>query len=384
MTSVLLSLAAVLPVNEAEQLLIVYQSGDAVATVQFYTELHRHPDAAPIIEAALAAQKAPPLRQVALGSRLAIVHQGLTGKVRQPDNRELAFMLDPLVEHVTRKFDAVSGDPLLQPTESQPPKLAAFTDRLWDHFAVRNRIEQLEREVAWFETVAKRLPSSQVKKLNDSLQEHLTRASVTRRVEQMESLSAIRQEWEMELRLSRLNHSPATLAREPLKTERVIAAGTWRSDQKALLSFLTSNQPQRGIFQDRMLARKIRVTAAQAKRSAGTLTGRAELLFDALFWWSRGRYGIGSHERGLANGPMDQAVQMQLMMPAERPQPVPPSSVTAKGLVATPGDESATVPHVRRRNQHWWAIGERRVEETNVPIGSPLIQRVLRMKRCVV
>lgn len=384
MTSVLLSLAAVLPINVAEQLPIVYQSGDAVATVQFYTELLRHPDGAPIIESALAAQKAPPLSQIALESRLAIVHQGLTGKVRRPDYRELSFMLEPLVDHLTREFDAISGDPLLRPTELQPSKLAAFTDRLWDHFAIRNRIEQLEREVSWLESIAKRLPNSQVKKLDESLQEHLTRASVTRRVEQMESLSTIREEREMELRLGRLNRSAATLTQEPLNTERVIAAGTWRSDQKALLSFLTSSQPQRGIFQDRALARKIRVTATEAKRNAGTLTARAELLFDALFWWSRGRYGIGSHERGLAKHPMDQALQMQLMMPAERPQPEPPSSITEKGLVATSDEESTTVPHVRRRNQHWWAIGQRQVEETNVPIGSPLIQRVPRMKRCVV
>lgn len=380
---ILLALATS-PADQADQLLALYQNGDAVATIQFYTGLLRRPDELSAVESSLRTQKAPPFAQIVLDSRLASVHQELDKRVPSPGDAELAILIGPLVDHLTSEFGALANHDLMQKSDLSVSNWSDGIDLFWEHYALENRITQLEKEIAFLDRLAHGVSRTQKRRLDERVLKDLDPQFIADLKQSVARLAKERREREMESRWLRLSRSAKVLARTPLDADRFVAAGTWRIDRAKIIAFLQEKgKPAREALQEPGLTREVEAAAAEAKRLAGPLTDRAETLFEALFWWTRGRFGTGTHDWGLAKHPLayrDESLQMQLIMPAKRPVPVPPAKSHADGPQATRQTDS--LPQFHRRNQYWWIVGDRQIQQAQ-QIGFPEFERVPRLRQCV-
>jgi hypothetical protein len=102
------------------------------------------------------------------------------------------------------------------------------------------------------------------------------------------------------------------------------------------------------------IANRVAADAKRASGLAGDLAPKARLLFEGIYWWSRGRYGLGSDVEGLAKSPAamrSPEAQFTLQMPAATPKPTDP----AGRISAEP------VPRFERRHHYLWAWEDRRL-----------------------
>ena len=313
------------------------------------------------IDEVLARLGVPASGELLAGSRGSLVQQGIDKKLPKPGERETIVVLKTLHEQVSLVLRLKNDEPVLARPHASDASIEVYDEALWSLHVLENRLAAVERITNYLVSLAKSFPRGLTARLSDD-----DRAAVSLDYESLaadlrDATRAV-EEREIEIRVNRLRFARQLLEQANLTKDKFRAAYTSELDARVIAQFFDqAKQAGRTIASSKLnetsLSSQITSDASRSRELAGTLTGKAQLLYDGLHWWLRGRYGLGPEVGGLAKSPaaMRSAVaQFGLFMPNRTPQPIDPDGPAGRDAV----------PRFDRRHHFWWAWEDRRLFRT--------------------
>ncbi len=337
--------------DQGQRIADAYKFGDVVAAASYLSTIaSRDPRSLLAVSQELQKHRLPPAPQLLVDARLTAAKNGQAARLPRITVPEMCLVGSGLVAHIDSELAAVQSELILKET---PTALADYHDAFWTLNSASNRMHELHAVTSYWKTVTMRFPRRSLSELPESIRGRVEAASGAATHEQVEQLLTRLDRREMELRLARLLLSVDALQQESDLVRRILAAGYWREDYETLKKFVVAPaQPDfrvAGLSQPE-LRTLIDKKADLTRELAGELTAKSESLNQALFWWVRGRYAIGTELFGLAKPAVanQRGDLSQIIMPAERPEP---TAAQAYG--------PAPVPQFARRHHFSWAVGPR-------------------------
>ncbi len=313
------------------------------------------------IDEVLARLGVPASGELLAGSRGSLVQQGIDKKLPKPGERETIVVLKTLHEQVSLVLRLKNDEPVLARPHARDASIEVYDEALWSLHVLENRLAAVERITNYLVSLAKSFPRGLTARLSDD-----DRAAVSLDYESLaadlrDATRAV-EEREIEIRVNRLRFARQLLEQANLTKDKFRAAYTSELDARVIAQFFDqAKQAGRTIASSKLnetsLSSQITSDASRSRELAGTLTAKAQLLYDGLHWWLRGRYGLGPEVGGLAKSPaaMRSAVaQFGLFMPNRTPQPIDPDGPAGRDAV----------PRFDRRHHFWWAWEDRRLFRT--------------------
>lgn len=315
------------------------------------------------VDKALAELGAPDSDRLLLGARMALMQQNIdTKKLPKPGEREAVRLIRELREQVVAVLKQVEKSPAMDRAADPPDDLDGFDKIFWSLHVSENRLAAADRLVDAMKATARSFSRAEITKLADDAREVVT-ADHEALGERVAEVSRAREERELELRVDRLRLAREILEVPKLTKQRFSAAFTADLDARLIDDFFEQAKKQGRAFESDRLKNpqtieQIEDDASRARKLAGTLTAKAQLFFEGLHWWMRGRYGLGPEVGGLAKSRAalrSAAGQFALSMPETTPQPQDPAWLT----------EVEGVPKFERRHHYLWAWEDRRLYLTS-------------------
>jgi hypothetical protein len=316
-----------------------------------------------LVDKALAEQGAPGSERLLFGARMALLQQSIdTKKLPKPGERETVRLLRMLGEQVEGVLTQVEKNPAQDRSAADIEDLEEFDSRLWSLHVAENRLAAADRLVESMKEFSRSFPRGQIAKLSADDRRIVT-ADHKALGDRVAEASRARQEREIEVRINRLHLARRILENPELTNERFMAAFTADLDARLIRDYFEQTKkqgraPASERLKDSQTANQISDDSARARKLAGSLTAKAQLFFEGLHWWMRGRYGLGPEVGGLAKSRAalrSAAGQFALAMPETTPSPRDPAWVT----------ESEGVPRFERRHHYLWAWEDRRLYMTS-------------------
>jgi hypothetical protein len=339
------------------QVIPAFRQGDSIALVRTLTPLlTRLTDEVRLdVDGYLQDQQIPSLGELLASARTQLIRQQVAG-VPRPSQRELLLVLPVWHAELTAVVNAAS-QPVAE--TNRPPRgtnMEVYEKLFWELHVADNQLwnaRQLASQVtSWTQ---RGLNRSNLSDGDRRLLDFDYQAAVTR----IGNLSRQIGERELLLRAQRLGDAVHDLVDSEDSGTRLLAAFALSTDSRLLVEYLKQNQqlPDDGDpLTEPLTLIELNRLVQQGQLAAGEkLTTKAQLLFEGLHWWLRGRYGRGSEGGGLfKNKQVIKYPQLRLglFMPTETPKPTP--------TVLAPGRES--VPLVDRRHHYVWAWENQGVE----------------------
>ncbi len=300
---------------------------------------------------ALAERNVPAIGKLLADARQAMVQQGLTKQLPKPGPRETMLILQSFGKQLRALLDST-----VEASADDIVGLDGFDKALWDLHVRQNRLQTANRFVEYTKQLAKAYPKGLAQRLAEEDRE-LVLADFDKVIGDINDAVAEAERQEVVLRMKRLSRAREILHRPGLTADRFQAAYVSVIDSRIISDYLANDQqdePAPRPFDDK-LVQEFENDSAAAKSLAGQLATKAQLLYEGLHWWYRGRYGLGPDARGLAKSPAAMrlpAAQLWLSMPAATPNPTNPLAVAT----------AQPAPVYDRRHHYWWAWEDRRVQ----------------------
>lgn len=337
-----------------------FQGDPRTALEQFSPLVNRlNPEQVEAADKLLAERSMPSVGQVLSDARKAFVQQGFADELPKAQVGEAARVLPILaaeVESILRsaKSTKIFAEPL--PILST---IQQYEDVLWESHVLSNRLQNARSLAAYVARLAKNVPRTQIIAAPENQKAVFARDFndlITRLDSQLQELA----EREIELRLWRLKLARELLAQPALTPEKLLAAHASQLDARLIEEFFQERKGRREKFlrpdlNEPDVARWAAEDAKEATRLAGDLQTKAQMLFEGLHWWLRGRYGMGPEVFGLAKSReamVSPAAQFGLYMPTSFSKPTDPMAVK---------DSRQAIPVFDRRHHYWWAWEDRKV-----------------------
>jgi len=339
-----------------------YRSGDPLRILNALSPLMNGLDDGQMAEAnaLLAEHEVPSIQQLLGDARLTLVHQGKSDRLPKPGPRELVMTLDVLKDRAEQVLHDLRQHPVMSNPLHQPAEFGKYDDLFWEIHMLDNRLVAARRIADYCAEL-----SDQGKRLNrrslDEKQKLLLGVDFKNIALDIGKRRQQLKERGIELRVYRLEDADQILAESNDARQRILAARAIDSDGDKLTQFLKDSREQQTKFvreelRDVNLLASVENSVVRGKRSAGDLIEKSRLLFDGLYWWTRGRYGSGPYAWGLLKSPLVMRSQLDmrsLYMPATIPRPTDPTD-----------RDFQPVPTVDRRHHYAWAVENRPIIST--------------------
>jgi hypothetical protein len=358
--------------NQAERQVVesafaAHQRGDPVTLLETLSPLVAKIDDKKLsaVDELLASRGSPSAGEMIADARLAMVQQSLSSKLPRPGPRETLLVLKAIDSQAQAILEIMEAHPAMADPMAVPDTSTNFELRLWELHVLRSRLEVARRMIEYMGTLAKSYPRVQFTKLSEDDRRLVEVGAAGLQSRIARELSGL-EEREAELRIHRLIFSVGVLQDAQLTEERVLAAFASEFDGRLVKEFFDQAKKSRrnlsrDLLNDPTTEGRVVNERRRARELAGDLTVKAQLLFEGLHWWMRGRYGRGPEVGGLAKSLLAMRTpqgQLGLYMPIDIPTPTDQAA-----------GPSQRVPAYDRRHHYLWAMEDRRVLE-HVPAAS--------------
>ena len=347
-----------------QQVIPAYQQGDSITMVRTLAPLlSRLPDDVLVeVDEFLQQQQVPSLGELLATARTNLIRQQVGG-VSRPSQRELLIVLP--VWHAEL---AALLDPANQPKAitNPPPRGTSMEDYeklLWELHVAENQL--------WNgRYLAGQITSWTQRGLNrsnlDDEQRKLLDFDYKAGEARIREMAQQRGDREILLRAQRLGDAVTDLLNKTDYRSRLLAAFAVATDSRLLGEYLQQHpqlpddgDPLTMPFTNLELTR---LTQQGRQASGEKLMVKAQLLFEGLHWWLRGRYGRGSEGGGLFKNKQvlrNPQLRFGLYMPTDPPRP------TVPGVASI----NAPVPFADRRHHYVWAWENQGIELGGLVLG---------------
>ena len=345
-----------------------YRLGDSVKMIQQLSKIVSKfsADDLQTADQLLAEKKLPSVVELLAEARLAMILQGQAKKMPRMEVVEASYLLPVFQTRVNEALLEADSELLTKPLPPENTEFREFEVWFWKARALGNRLANAGKISEVGLKIKKKLPRKGPKHFTDAQQEALNIdfEGVTERVEELVEQLTHRSS---EVRFNRFLKSSKVLAQPELTADRYYAAATWELDALNLTRYLKKSEQlrvplvwvkERGLS-EKQLGKQIVLAARKARKDAGQLTFKAQLLFEGFDWWFRGRYGRGTEAGGLAKNRealRNEHLAREVMLPIELPKPTPPGGVNHQDRYER--EYSVQVPDYERRHYYTWAVEE--------------------------
>ena len=344
--------------KEAEVAFVAFEQGVPAETVQHLAPIVARGRGLSTIDRELSRRKLPRLGDLLVESRIAAARQGLTAKLPRVSRIETLLLLPALRGFLTTGMDELVARPVMRDIMPLPDSLEEFQTMFWNLDMAEGELEDLHRAATLLKTLCR--SKVDLGELDSDTRAIVKNGDVEDLLTSIEQLRDGLDERRVEMAVARLNLAAAILRREGVTPRHVLAAGTWKGDAELATAYLKKarrTRPQRSSLRESGLLTRVDSLNEELGKSAGTLTAKAKLLKDGLYWWTRGRYGAGPEVAGLVKS--QTAVRSPtgryfLTLPSETPVPSDP--------FANAKDSKPRQPQYQMRHLYTWSWGNRYVK----------------------
>jgi len=340
-----------------QQVIPAYQQGDSMTMVRTLAPLlsRLSDDVLMEMDDFLQQQQVPPLGELLATARTNLIRQQ-AGGIPGPSQRELLIVLP--VWHA-ELADVL--DPANQPRAitNPPPRGTSMEDYeklLWELHVAENQLwngHHLAGQItSWTQRGLNR------SNLNDD-QRKLLDFDYKAGEARIREMAQQQRDRELLLRAQRLGDAVTDLLNKTDYRSRLLAAFAMATDSRLLAEYLQQHPqlPDDGdpLTKPFTTLELTQLTQRGQQASGEQLLVKAQLLFEGLHWWLRGRYGRGSEGGGLfKNKQVIRKPQLRfgLSMPTDLPRPTLPGVASA----------DSPVPFADRRHHYVWAWENQGVE----------------------
>jgi len=340
-----------------QQVIPAYQQGDSITMVRTLAPLLSRLSDDVLIEVDdfLQQQQVPPLGELLATARTNLIRQQ-AGGIPGPSQRELLIVLP--VWHA-ELADVL--DPANQPRAitNPPPRGTSMEDYeklLWELHVAENQLWNGHHLAGQITSWTQRgLNRSNLTDEQRKLLDFDYKAGEAR----IREMAQQQRDRELLLRAQRLGDAVTDLLNKTDYRSRLLAAFAMATDSRLLAEYLQQHPqlPDDGdpLTKPFTTLELTQLTQRGQQASGEQLLVKAQLLFEGLHWWLRGRYGRGSEGGGLfKNKQVIRKPQLRfgLSMPTDLPRPTLPGVASA----------DSPVPFADRRHHYVWAWENQGVE----------------------
>lgn len=337
------------------ELLTPWMAGDHGTTIKaLRSQIGRAKDAQLAdLNEALQSRGAPTMAGILMETHLRMVRVGIRDSLNDAGVKERVLLIQEIDDQIGKRFETVRAIELMRDPLPDPEDFLAYRNMLWEAHVHNNQLQEAV-ELARFGTMV----SGTVTKLNAKVPQSDRDVLATDFSNHTRSAADLRQELlerGVELRLARISFALDRLQqRSTDMRSRFFAAYAVGADGASLESWLKDHaqHASRELLQDPDLLVNLQKSLQEGRQVAGEMVHKAELLFEGLHWWRRGRYGAGPDGEGLLKSvaALDRpAARLPLYMPEASPVPTDPFAT----------NPIAWSPRFDRRHHYVWAWQDR-------------------------
>jgi hypothetical protein len=346
-----------------------YARGEAAASLGVLSSLLSKWDQAKIAaaDALFEENGLPPLARQLAEARLAELKLNPQRNTARLSPREALLVLPELRKELESILSSAKDHPVMREPLPRPQTPEEYEDLFWKAHVLDNQFRNASMIAGYMTQLAGRISRRDLARL-DEAQKAAAEADYEAIAKEVEAAQRDLAERLIEMRADRLAMATKWLGEFHVSKRKFLAAFAWQLDAALLEEAYRSAKPQRLGKNEEAAPRFVRerlnvpdfftrvgADAKEAKRLAGDLTTKANLLYKGLHWWYRGRYGMGPFAYGLVKHPAaihSEEGQLGLFMPREAPTPNDPGELESG---ETP------IPYYDRRHHYWWAWEDRRM-----------------------
>lgn len=305
------------------------------------------------IDESLQNRGAPTIAGILMESHLRLMRAGVRDSLSGASVKERVLLIQEIDRQLDKRFEKLRAIELMQDPLPDPEDFLAYRNILWEAHVNNNQLQEAV-ELARFGTMV----AATATRLNAKVPEADRQVLATDFSNHTKTAQELRQELlerGVELRVARISFAIGQLQQRSTNLRsRFFAAYAVGADGASLENWITENaqQAKRELFKDPNLPENLQKSLQEGRQVAGEMVRKAELLFEGLHWWRRGRYGAGPEGEGLLKSVAaldNPAARLPLFMPEEAPVPTDP-------FVTHP---SVWNPRFDRRHHYVWAWQDR-------------------------
>ena len=309
------------------------------------------------VDSLLASLEVPPVGQLLVESRLTMLDQNLAGRMPKAHPREILLALHAIGEKVDQVIGEKDNHPAMVDPLPSPKDLDEYEDLFWKIHVFDNRLQTATNLANYAGKLVRAARKTNRKSLDDE-QRALLSTDYSKLTDRIDHLRRDLKERAIELRIKRLlDYSAGVVRNSDDFKERLKAAYVADLDGHLLTEFFRNNAGARfgrERLNDNSLVPEIEAYVKMVRESQRDLVAKSRLLFTGLYWWSKGRYGMGPDGYGLLKSEMalrSPQAHSGLYMPIETPKPTNPMD-----------SDGYPIPEIQRRHHYIWWFEYRRIQ----------------------
>jgi len=319
-----------------EAALTAHERGDPVALIESLSPLVARVDDKKMkaVDDWLARRGSPPASEILADARVALAQQSFAAKLPKPGVRESLLVMKSIEQQVQTILQMKQDHPAMAEPLVAPETSAGFETRLWEMHVLHSRLAVAGGLAEYMGTLARVFPRAQLAMLAEGERPLIEGQPAALQARVKQEIADL-EEREVELRIHRLSFARHALEDMKLTPDRVLAAFSADFDGRLVAQFFERAKKSqqalaREILRDPATPARAAAEHRRARELAGDLTVKANLLFEGMHWWMRGRYGRGPEVGGLAKSEWATRTpqgQFGLYMPIDTPSPTDPTPV---------------------------------------------------------
>ena len=333
------------------------QQGDSVAIVKSLAKLTGKMKDAKVeaVDEWLEAKGLPNVGTLLVHHRLRVITANGGKGLPKPTRRELLLLIPALRKLIPEIHETGKQHPVL--TGKLPPlkKFDDYEKAFWDMHVAYNELGTGILAAQYGMQLSNLAKLISGKALSPEQKEVLA-TDFKKHGQQVMSLGTQLARREAELRLQRFHYAEKQLSPLAGFMDQIHAVDALQTDGRLLFEYLKKNPSPDPDTTELELASYIKKRVDEAIKANPQLAHQAQLLFGALHYWLRGRYGAGTDGHGLLKGASAQhsrEASFALFMPKETPKPSDPLT------------SNNPVPQFERRHHYHWCFEEREIQFTS-------------------